>query len=92
MKPFQHFSKKILMVLELPEAAVDPLLIVRNLEEVAVKQFPHVYNEILLVVEASGSCCESFIGGSGSRGSCCESISTLLQINIYGSGNFRKLM
>ena len=60
-------------------AAVNPLLMVWNLEEVAVKPFEHFYNEILMVSVASGGCCESIIDGLESRGGCCEAICILLQ-------------
>ena len=71
---------------------MNPLLMVRNLGDVAVKQFSICYKEILLVLETSGGCCESIIDGLESRGSCCEAIYVLLQININGFGNFRKLL
>ena len=35
---------------------MNPLLMVWNLQEVAVKPFAHFYNEILMVLEASGGC------------------------------------
>ena len=35
---------------------MNPLLIVRNLGEVAVKPFAYFYNEIFMVWEASGGC------------------------------------
>ena len=35
---------------------MNPLLMVWNLEEVAVKPFANFYNEILMVLEASGGC------------------------------------
>ena len=38
------------------EAAVNPLLMVEDLQEVAVKPFAHFYKEILIVLEASGGC------------------------------------
>ena len=57
---------------------------VRNLQEVAVKPFTHFYIEILMVLEASGGCCESVIDGLESPGGCCEAIYTFLQRNIDG--------
>ena len=57
---------------------MNPLLIVWNLEEVVVKPFAQFYNEILMVLEASGGCCECMIDGLGSRGGCCEAICILL--------------
>ena len=53
-----------------------------NLGEVAVKLFAHVYKEILMVLEASGGCCESIIDGLEPPGGCCEAICILLQRNI----------
>ena len=53
---------------------MNPLLMVWNLEEVAVKPFAHFYTEILMVLEASGGCRESIFDGLESRGSCCEAI------------------
>ena len=58
---------------------MNPLLMVWNLEEVAVKPFINFYNQILIVLEASGGCCESIIDGLESIGNCCESIYTLLE-------------
>ena len=58
---------------------MNPLLMLWNLQEVAVKPFKHFYIEILMVLEASGCCCESNIDGSESQGSCCETIFALLQ-------------
>ena len=61
---------------------MNPLLMVWNLKEVAVKPFAHFYKEILMVLEASGSCCESIIDGSESRGGCCEAICALLLLMV----------
>ena len=62
---------------------MNPLLMVWNLEEVAVKPYVYFYNEILMVLEASGGCCESIIDGLKSPGGCCESICTLsIEISI----------
>ena len=58
---------------------MNPLLMVLNLEEVAVKPFAHFYIEILMVLEASGGCCESIIDGLESPRRCCEAICILLQ-------------
>ena len=71
---------------------MNPLLMVRNLQEVAVKPFAHFYNEILMVLEASGGSCESIIDGLESPGGCCEAVRALLQRNIYGFGRFRRLL
>ena len=71
---------------------MNPLLMVWNLEEVAVKPFAHFYNEIFMVLEASGGCCESIIDGLESPGSCREASYTLLTININGFGSFRRLL
>ena len=51
---------------------MNPLLMVSNLEEVAVKPFAHFYIEILMVLEASGCCCESIIDRLEFRGGCRE--------------------
>ena len=40
---------------------MNPLLMVWNLEEVAVKPFAHFYNEILMVLEASGGWVNPFL-------------------------------
>ena len=56
---------------------MNPLLIVWNLEEVAVKPFEHFYNELLIVLEASGGYLESIIEGLESRGGCCGAIQAL---------------
>ena len=61
---------------------MNPLLMVWNLEEVAVKPSACFYNEILMVLEASGRCCESIIDGWESRGGCREAICPLFQFNI----------
>ena len=58
---------------------MNPLLMVWNLEEVAVKPFAHLYNETLMVLKGSGGCRESIIDGLESPGSCCEAIRILLQ-------------
>ena len=91
--PFTHtFNKKYLWCWKLQEAAVYPLLMVWNLEEVVVKPCAHFYKEILMVLEASGGCCESIIDGLESRGGCCEALCALLQLNIDGFGSFRRLL
>ena len=72
-------------------AAVNPCVASQQSRGVAVKPFTHFYNEICMVLEASGGCCESIIDGLESRGSCCEANCKLLQININGFGSFRKL-
>ena len=42
---------------------MNPLLIVWNLQEDAVKPFTNCYKEIFMVLETSGGCCESIIDG-----------------------------
>ena len=37
---------------------MNPLLMVCNFQEVAVKPIAKLFNEILMVLEASGGCCE----------------------------------
>ena len=71
---------------------MNPLLMVWNLQEVAVKPFAHFYNEILMVLEASGGCCESIINGLESPGGCCEAICTLLTIHIESFTNYGRLL
>ena len=56
---------------------MNPLLMVWNLQEVAVKQFTHVYDEILMVLESSRSRREPMIDGLDSPRCCCEAICTL---------------
>ena len=56
---------------------MNPLLMVWNLQEVAVKQFEHFYIEILMVLESPGSCLEAMIDGLDSRGGCCEAVYAL---------------
>ena len=65
---------------------MDPLLMVWNLQEVAVKPFAFFYIEILMSVEASGGWCESIIDGLEIPGSCFQAIHTLLQrtITVFG--------
>ena len=64
---------------KLQDAAANPVLMVLNLQEVAVKPFTYFYNETFMVLEASGGCCESSIDGFESPGGCGEAIYTLLQ-------------
>ena len=64
-KPFAHFSKDILMVLDSQEAALKPFSIVSN--------------EISIVFESPGRCREAMIDGLDSPGGCCEAIWTLFQ-------------
>ena len=68
------------------------LLMIRKLEEVAVKPFAHFYHQILMALESSAGCCESMIDGLESPGGCCEAICTLLQRNIHGFGSFGRLL
>ena len=58
---------------------MNPLLMVCNLQDVAVNPFAYFYNEILMALEASGGCCESIIDGLKSPAGCCEAICTFLQ-------------
>ena len=59
---------------------MNPSLMVWNLEEVAVKPFTIFYEEMFMVAETSGVCCESIIHGFESPRSCCEAIYKLFQI------------
>ena len=52
---------------------------VRNLQEVVVNPFADFSNEISMVLESPGSCCEAMIDGLDSPGGCCEAICALLQ-------------
>ena len=61
---------------------MNPLLMVWNLKEVAVKPFAYFYNEILIVLEASECCCESIVDCLESIEGCCETIGTLY-IDIF---------
>ena len=58
---------------------MNPLLMVWDLQEVAVKQIIYFYNKILMVFESSRSCREAMIDGLDSPGGCCEDIYTLFQ-------------
>ena len=58
---------------------MNPLLLAWNLQAVAVKPFVHFSKELLMVLEASGGCCESTIDGLESPAGCCEAICILLQ-------------
>ena len=80
------------MVLEASGGCVNPLLMVWNLQEVAVKPFTYFYKEILMCLEASGGCCESIIDGLESPGGCCEALYALLQGTSDGFGSFRRLL
>ena len=57
-----------------------------------MKPFPHFDNGILMVLEASGGCCESVIDGLEFAGGCCEAVYALLHRNISGFRNFKKLL
>ena len=61
------------------EAAVNPLFIVWDLQEVAVKPFAYLFNEIFVVLESPGSCREAMIDGLESPRGSCEAICILLQ-------------
>ena len=71
---------------------MNALLMVWNLEEIAVKLFAYFCKEILMVLEASGGCCESIVDGLESPGGCCEVICTVLHLDINGFGSFRRLL
>ena len=71
---------------------MNALLKVWNLEEIVVKQFMHFYNEIFMVLEAAGRCCDSIIDGLESPGRCREATYTHLQRNINGLGSFKRLL
>ena len=44
---------------------MNPVLMVWALEDVAGKPFTHFSNEILMVLNSQGSCCEAMIDGFG---------------------------
>ena len=73
-------------------AAVNPCVASQQSPGVAVKPFARFYMEILMVLEASGRCCESIIDGWESRGGCREAICALFQFNIDGFGISRRLL
>ena len=58
---------------------MNPLLMVWNLQEDAVKQFANVYNEILMVLESSRSCREAMVAGLDTPAGWCEDIYTLFK-------------
>ena len=60
-------------------AAVNPLLMVWNLQEVVVKQFKHFYNELFMVLQSPGSCREAMIDCVDFPGGCCETICALFK-------------
>ena len=57
---------------------MNPLEMVWNLKKLAVNPFTHSYNEIFIVLETSGSCCDSIIDGLESPGNWCEAMYILL--------------
>ena len=71
---------------------MNPILMFWNLQKAAVKTFVRFSIEILMVLEASGRCCESIIDGWESRGGCREAICALFQFNIDGFGISRRLL
>ena len=58
------------------DAAVNPLSMVGNLEEVVVKPFAHFSNSILMLLESAGGCCEYINNVLESLEGCCEDICT----------------
>ena len=92
MKPFAHFSIEILLVWYLQNAAVKPLFMVRNLQDAVVKQFAHFSNDISMVLESPGRCCEAMIDGVGSPGGCCEAICTLFKIKYRWFWNLQEVV
>ena len=47
--------------------------------DAVVKQCMHFSNELLMVLESPGSCCEAIIHGLESPGGCCEAIRTFFK-------------
>ena len=80
VKQLNTFRKKYLCFWKLREAAVNPLLMVWNLQEVAVKPFAHSSQEISMVLESAGGCCESIINVLESLEGCCEDICTFFPL------------
>ena len=60
-----------------------------------MKPFAHFSNEISMVFQSPGCCCEALIDGLDSPGGCCEAIYKLFEGSIYGfgiSGSCREAM
>ena len=55
---------------------MNPLLMLWNLQKVAVKTFARFALEISMVLESAGGCCESIINVLESLEGCCEDICT----------------
>ena len=65
---------------------MNQLLMFWNLQKAAVKTFEGFSNEILMVLESAGGCCESIINVLESPEGCCEDICTFCLGNINGFG------
>ena len=59
MKPFVNFSNEI-WFWNKPGAVVNPLLMVWDLQEVAVKPFAHFPNELLMVLNSQEAAVKPF--------------------------------
>ena len=57
-----------------------PLLMFWNLQKAAVKTFARFAEEISMVLESAGGCCESIINVLESPEGCCEDICTFFQL------------
>ena len=55
---------------------MNPLLMFWHVQEVAENPFAHFSNEISMVLESAGGCCESIINDLESLGGCCKAIYT----------------
>ena len=71
---------------------MNPLLMFWNSQKAAVNTFGRFSNEILMVLESAGSCCESTINVLESPEGCCEDICTFCIGNINGFGISRRLL
>ena len=55
---------------------MNPLLMFWNVQKAAVKTFVRVSNEILMVLESAGGCCQAIINVLEYPEGCCEDICT----------------
>ena len=71
---------------------MNTLLMFWHIQKAAVNTFARFSIEIVMVLEASGRCCESIIDGWKSGGGCREAICAFVQFNIDGFGISRRLL
>ena len=86
------FTVKYWWFRKLQDAAANPLLMVWNLEEFAVKPFEHFYNKILMVLEASRGCVNPLLMLWNLQEVAVKSFAHFLHWNIVGFGIFRRLL